>query len=261
MKRFLLPASAMVLGLSALVPVAQARDWSQVDLSIGAGVGFAPDYEGSDDYEVTGIPMIDLNWADTVILDMSGLKVNAISVENGESAFTAGPLLGYHGGRDDGDNDALRGLGDIDATVEGGGFVSYSHGPWMVDMAIRTDLGEGHEGTVADISAGYGWQFENGFSMATGVSTSWASEDYMSSFFGISRAQANRTRYNEYDAGGGFKDVGLWFNASYDLTENWSVGAQSGLTQLLGDAADSPIVDDEGSATQFMTGIGVSYKF
>lgn len=261
MKRYLLSASVLAVGLSALASAAQARDWSKFDFSVSLGAGFVPDYEGSDDYGGTAFPMFDLNWADTVTINMDGLKVNAISVENGKSAFSAGPLLTYNMGRGEDDNDALRGLGDIDPSIEVGGFVNYNYGPWQMDMSVRTDVNSAHKGTLADLSAGYGWEFEKGVSMATGVSTVWASDDYMQSYFGISTRQAARSAYSEYDAGAGFKNAGLWYEVSYDFDENWSIGAQSRLTQLLGDAADSPIVEDEGSATQFMTGIGVSYKF
>lgn len=262
MKRFLLSASALALTLTGLSGAPLARDWSKIEFSAGAIVGFGPDYEGSDDYEAVALPMIDLNWADTVLIDMDGLKVNALAVESGKSSFTAGPLIGYDMGRNEDDNDALRGLGDIDGSVEGGGFIAYEYGPWMADMVVKTDLGDGHGGTVAELSAGYGWRFQEGkISLATGLATSWASDDYMQSYFGIDTVQASNSAYSRHDAGAGFKDVGLWFKANYDFAEDWSVFALSRTSRLLGDAADSPIVEDEGSATQFSTGIGISYKF
>ncbi len=40
---------------------------------------------------------------------------------------------------------------------------------------------------------------------------------------------------------------------------DWNVTAIGGYTRLLNDDADSPIVDDVGSADQFFVGIAVSY--
>ncbi|WP_259780834.1 MipA/OmpV family protein [Aestuariispira ectoiniformans] len=261
MQRFLLSATALITGLSAFPMASYARDWSQVDFTLGIGAVYGPDYEGSDDYDFGPMPIIEVNWADTVVLGLDGLRVNAISVENGDSAFTAGPMLGYDGGRDEGDNDALRGLGDIDQTIEGGGFIDYSYGPWMANLTVRTDLGDGHDGTIAELSAGYGWHFENGVNLSTGVATSWASEKYMQSYFGVDSGQASRSGYQRYDAGAGFKDVTLNFNASYSFDENWNVFAISSVGRLIGDAADSPIVKDKGSETQFVNGVGISYSF
>ncbi len=50
-------------------------------------------------------------------------------------------------------------------------------------------------------------------------------------------------------------------NASYQWTEHWGVTGMIGVTRLVGDAADSPIVDDAGSATQGVAALGISYRF
>ena len=47
----------------------------------------------------------------------------------------------------------------------------------------------------------------------------------------------------------------------YALSDNWAITGQVGYARLLGDAADSPIVDDEGSANAFSAGIFVGYRF
>jgi outer membrane scaffolding protein for murein synthesis (MipA/OmpV family) len=45
------------------------------------------------------------------------------------------------------------------------------------------------------------------------------------------------------------------------LTENWSVMGRVGYARLLGDVADSPIVDREGSANAYEAGVFVGYRF
>jgi len=44
-------------------------------------------------------------------------------------------------------------------------------------------------------------------------------------------------------------------------TEHWGVTGTIGVRQLVGDAADSPIVKDAGSATQGMAAAGIVYRF
>lgn len=57
------------------------------------------------------------------------------------------------------------------------------------------------------------------------------------------------------------KDAGVTFDLDYNLTENWGLTGRLGYKRLLGDAADSPLVEDRGSADQLSTGLFVNYKF
>jgi outer membrane scaffolding protein for murein synthesis (MipA/OmpV family) len=78
---------------------------------------------------------------------------------------------------------------------------------------------------------------------------------------GVDADNARRSGFSTYDAGGGIKGIGLSMNAAYQWDEHWGVTGMIGLTQLVGDAADSPIVDDAGSATQGVAALGISYRF
>ena len=57
------------------------------------------------------------------------------------------------------------------------------------------------------------------------------------------------------------KDIGIGVSLDYNLTNNWIVSGTAAYSLLLGDAADSPIVDDRGSTSQFFLGALVNYKF
>ncbi len=52
---------------------------------------------------------------------------------------------------------------------------------------------------------------------------------------------------------GEFKDVGLHMIANYSFNSNWSLVGNLGYKRLVGDAEDSPIVDDAGSADQIFS--------
>ena len=79
--------------------------------------------------------------------------------------------------------------------------------------------------------------------------------------YGVTGMIAARSGLSTYDPDGGIKDVGVSVNAIYQWNEHWGVTGMVGLTQLVGDAADSPIVDDEGSATQGLFAAGLLYRF
>jgi outer membrane protein len=48
---------------------------------------------------------------------------------------------------------------------------------------------------------------------------------------------------------------------SYRFTEAWSLTGLAAYSRLFSQAADSPIVDDEGNENQFLAGLLVNYSF
>ena len=93
------------------------------------------------------------------------------------------------------------------------------------------------------------------------VGSTWADEDYMSSYFGIDGADAARSGLDQYSADEGFKDISFGGGISYRLFERVSISALASYTRLINDAADSPIVDDAGDENQFLAGALVNYTF
>jgi len=67
--------------------------------SLGAGLGIAPDYEGSDDY--TGVPMLyaHAQWASGRYVKLTGSKLVANIITH--DIFRFGPVANYRLGRDD----------------------------------------------------------------------------------------------------------------------------------------------------------------
>jgi outer membrane scaffolding protein for murein synthesis (MipA/OmpV family) len=90
------------------------------------------------------------------------------------------------------------------------------------------------------------------------IGTTWASDDYMESFFGIDAKQSANSGHKKYKAESGIKDVNISMTAGYPLTNRWRLGGKIEYKRLVGDAADSPIIDDK---NQFLAGFGLSYHF
>lgn len=236
------------------------KDW---DIRLGAGASYQPDYEGSDDYEVAPIPLVMVNYRDIVFLRGPMLGANLFTLQGPREGdkLQIGPLLRYQMGRDEGDNDALRGLGDIDAGAEVGAFITYRAGPWSTGLTVFRDVSDAHNGLTARAAAGYMHTFSPKLRLRSEVAATWADDNYTETFFGITAAQSARSGLRQYTAEGGFKDVGLTLDLDYSLTQNWGITGRLGFKRLLGDAADSPLVEDKGSANQFSTGLILSYRF
>ncbi len=231
-----------------------AGKWSIV---VGAGGAYAPDYEGSDDYEFQPFPFAAVVYDDLVFIEGTSVGVNLLKVDG----LKAGPIARYGVGRDEDDNDALDGLGDVDESVELGGFLKYEIGIWSAGLTVAQDVAGGHDGLVAEASTGIAVSLGDRMRSSLEASASWADSTYMEAYFGISPSQSARSGLDRFEAEGGFKDVGVTLGLDYMFTERIGLGGRAQYKRLLGDAADSPIVADEGSADQFLGGMFLTYRF
>ena len=128
-------------------------------------------------------------------------------------------------------------------------------------VEVLSDVGDTHEGTQISFGPSYSYSPTEKIRLGVSAEATYASDGYNETYFGIDADNASRSGLSQYDAEGGMKDVSVGVNATYLWDENWSATAVAGYTQLIGDAADSPIVEDEGSAGQGMVGVGISYRF
>ncbi|MEM6903381.1 MAG: MipA/OmpV family protein [Pseudomonadota bacterium] len=233
---------------------------------VGAGVGMAPEYEGSEDYDIIPLVVGRAGWNGFgVELRGLGAAVDLLPSRR----FDAGPVINFRGGRDDDvDNDVIARLREIDDAVEVGGFLRYNLDPSFLqddrlsfEIDILSDVSDTHDGVIAGIGAAYSWRPTEQLGVILDISTRYASSDYMETYFTVDAGNSALSGLPIFEADSGFKDVGLGATLTYDFGERWGALARLGYTQLLADAADSPIVDDEGSSSQFLAAIGITYRF
>ena len=224
------------------------RKWT---VSIGVAAGVSPDYEGSNDYEFGFGPNISASWRDTIFYKSKSLGANLIRKKN----LKAGLIATRATKRKEDDNDKLEGLGDVDSGIEVGGFVSYKTKPLRFKAEARQEVDSGHEGALVELSVGSDLPFVKPL-VYVELGTTWASDDYMENFFAIDSQQSSSSGLQRYNADAGFKDVNISISVGYPITNRWKIGATMEYKRLLGDAADSPIVDDK---NQFVAGLGLSY--
>lgn len=234
--------------------------WS---VSVGGGASYRPDYEGSDDYEVKGMPMLGISYRDFITLRGPALMIDLPRLSNGEWAdhLSFGPLVRFDPGREADDNLILRHLGDIDEGALAGLFVGYQFGPVELELTVAQDVTSRHEGMIAQVQAGYELMLTQRLRVQLEVSGTWSDEDYMQAYFGITAAQARASGLRECAVSSAVKDVGASASLHYLLTEHWRVTGRLAYRRLLGDAADSPLVEDEGSPNQASAMVFVSYQF
>ena len=276
-----------LLGFVALLPGGAAAqnlgvlNWTPgnfavTDARVGLGLGFAPDYRGSDDLVVVPLPSFSFSLGKIPIKNNQlGLEVNirpGFAEPAGGDILAYGPILRYDLGRNDGskvDDPIVALTTPVKSSFELGGFVEATvplgasgGAPTLLTarLSVVQGLNGGHEGALAEASIGVVKPLGR-WTIGAGLGTSAASDGYTRAYFGVSPGDAAKTGLAAYQPSGGFLDVGVSLFASYDVTDHWSVDALAGYTILLGDAADSPLVKDRGRAEQPFAGLGLTYRF
>ena len=103
--------------------------------------------------------------------------------------------------------------------------------------------------------AARGWRYALGPRMRFG------SSDFVDEYFSIDAAQSARTGLRQFDADGGLNSVGFGASAIIPQGRRMTVVLFSSYDRLLGDIADSPLVDRRGNANQFTVGASLSWRF
>jgi len=241
----------------------QPSDWAY---KIGAGVIVGPTYEGSKHYQAGPLPVAEISWRNAVSLSVTeGAKVVIRPLT--DKGFSVSGGIGYWQGRKEGvdkDNgDALRGLGTLSGNAVGKLGVEYQYKAITAGLNLARDIGGDRDGTTITVKGGYKIYQGQAFKVRTELSTTWADDNYMKGLFGITPEQARKSlkHYSVYDAQAGMKDVKIGVNASYDITSSVNLFAFAEAGRLLSDAADSPIVKNQGAENQFTTALGLVYHF
>lgn len=235
-------------------------------VTLGAGVFAKPVYEGSKEFEAMPAPFFDIRlFDDRVFLNLQdGIGANIL--KNG--GWRAGVAIGYGGGRQrDGgafsrSSDRLVGVPDIDGAAVGKIFGSYSFDPFSVEGAVRNRFAS-DGGVSVELGAKYHISPLPRLRVSLGPQVTWANKEYNQTFFGVSEqtARAARSQGNNltaYEPDAGFKDISFSVSGVYRLTDHWSVMGRAGVSQLIGPARKSPLVEEK---TQPNLGLGVMYKF
>ena len=114
---------------------------------------------------------------------------------------------------------------------------------------------------TASLSATYMLMPMDNLLVFVGPTVTWADDDYMQSYFGVTAAQARTSGYRAYSAGGGIKDVGVSMFVVSQISDHWVMSGLVGYSRLMEDAADSPLVAQQGDRDQYIGGLFFSYQF
>lgn len=248
-------ATALVL-LCCAAPLAAQEGPSRY--TVGLGLRYAPEYQGSGDMQARVLPFVSLNYG-IVTLGPERISLNwrpGSSNAQGYEGLTISGYLGYGGGRDAADM-GLAGFSDIDASVRVGLRASYVIG--VVDLYGQAEryLG-GSEGATMTLGAGTRFKVDDRLTLRFALSATFADDTYMDAYFGVTPEQAALNNVSVFDTSAGYQRFNATMSARYKLDRNWSLLGQLGYGGLAGSLSDSAVVEQ---GTAITSTVGVLYSF
>ena len=234
--------------------------------TLGLGIAYAPDYEGSDYY--TAVPLWNVRvgnlYHPETFVQVLGptLRSNLLPDDH----WRLGVSGRYQPDYDNVDNSQVQDIKDTEAdgllgVTLGYDFIAERGRDLALEADAQYDVLNGNGGIVTPRLR---WQspLSESLIVNAALSATWGSEDYMGNRFSINSGGAARSGLDEYDADTGFTNARVTGTVTYRFTDAWSlVGLAAVTAELLGDAADSPIVEDQGDDNQFLGALLVNYSF
>lgn len=229
------PASAQAFDSVQLNHAAPVTDGGTVGLVAAS----APEYLGSDERKAITLPMFSYQWANGWFAGMdNGVGYN----------FSKNPALQYglrltaDLGRRSGDIAALRGMGDVDAKPELGGFATYAAAEGLaLTGSVRWGSGQNSNGTVVDLGVGYSVALAAQWRLGSKLGVTLADSQHMQSYFGVDAQQAARSGYAAYRPEAGLRDARLGLSLTYLINPRTFVTAAVSGSALNDGAKNSPI--------------------
>ena len=247
--RPLLPAVTAAALLAAPL-TALAAPGDDLVVTLGGGGLVAPDWDGSSKYVLSPMPIVGVKF----------LRSPFTGQPTSDTGFGLAPSFRFLSKRSFGAGSALAGLPDVADAFEAGLTVDYTDTNFRAFATVRQGMG-GHHGQVAEIGIDGIVHPLPQLTLEAGPRLSFASTDYMKTYWGVSPATSLATGVPAYEPGGGYRGAGLGAKATWEIDPHWFVQAKAEWTHLADAAARSPVVKAEGRRDQFTVGLGVAWKF
>lgn len=251
----ILAAALLATAFAAPAAAQEGRGWT---VTAGMGAQMAPKYYGSEDYSLFPLPNFGLRREGAPMPFEAPDDSFGIGLLGQDSAFNIGPVGRLVARRDEDDVGAP--VGDVGLTVEVGGFAQVFLGE---NIRLRGELRQavsGHDGLVGDLAADFILRDGDDTIFSIGPRAHWADNGFHDAYFGVPVA-IPAAGLAAYDPGSGFYSVGARAGITQRLGRNWGLFGYAGYDRLIGDAADSPIVQVLGSRSQLSGGLGLFIEF
>lgn len=169
-------------------------------------------------------------------------------------------LLEFEPGRENAEDSALNGFPDVPDTVEFQVGYKQQLGPFTAEAIMQYDIQNRGKGTVGFVAVGYRNQSTDRLGLELRTDLSFADAEHMAIEVGISENTAQQTGYDAYSPSAGYKGATVAMGLEYAISLQFSLRSELSVEHYGSNMADSPLIRDEGTPTNYEALIGVIYE-
>ncbi|MEP0560127.1 MAG: MipA/OmpV family protein [Qipengyuania citrea] len=266
-------APAMAQNVEALPdgPDGEATVFDGNWFSIGAGAVYSASYDGSDDYVVSPIPIVQGKIGGVRISPRAGgAALDFVNDDSDGAKISAGVAARLNRNRASQIEDpVVLSYGELDTAFEVGPSVGISlpgllnpYDSLSFNNETLFDVAGAHDGTLVSPGVTYFTPVSRGAAISLSVSGSYVDDDYADYYYSVPAGGA----LPAYQADGGWDRVGVNLLTGVDLDGNLANGglaliAMGGYSRMLGDGKRTPFTSIRGDADQWMGALGIGYTF
>ncbi len=278
----LLPLLAIAFAVPAAAQTTDAPPPSGGDLGTSITLAVAgaivPDYEGSDDYDITPAPgAIGAIAGLPFQLIGNRLSIDLIPNQAGPGIdLQLGPtaVVNFNRSNLDSIEDLrVRALGELDTGIEVGayagigkvGVITSDYDRLSVSVSYRNDVNKASNGGIWTPSVSYLTPLSTKAAVGLFASAEHADDDYADYYFSVRPGQVAASGLPAFTAQGGWKNytIGALGTVALtgDLLHGFKLVAGGTYKRMLNDFGDSPITSIAGSKAQWLGAVGLAYTF
>jgi outer membrane protein len=233
-------------------PNVASESSSENHITIGAGAALLPEFQGSKNYFIQPVPVVDIEQGPFFVRLGDGIGINVIDTGNFKVGASVTALRGYDA------EDVPEGIGGLDDSFGGRGFVSATVGGVVATLSATMPFTGDAKGMIAEAELSYPVQVTDRLSIVPGLSATWADKKYLRRYYGVNAQQAAASVLAEYEPSSGFQDAGATLAINYRVTNHISLVAAAMVSYNFDRVANSPFTEQR---WQPIGVLGVAYRF
>ena len=229
---------------------------------VGAGVFYAPEYIGAKKNRFG--PAIYGEYQNKNGFFASTTRGIGFGTKVDDFSFSA--ALGYRAGREDSrdskslfSSDDLKGMGNISGSAIANLQAGTTFGPG-IKASFNANLALSHRENGNSYNFGLSAPVFQAAAdkVEVGGTLTYGDGKYNQTYFGVTPTQSTNSGYKAFTAKAGFSQAMATVAWTHVIDKNWSVRSAAGVSQVMGDAADSPLTKKKTSPILMTT---VNYAF
>lgn len=254
------------------------EDLARDSVTVGIAASYMTDYEGADHYSFFPLPgAIGSVGGHNFTVIGNRASVDLIRNQPGPRwDVQLGPIAVVNFNRNSRgaiNDPQVRALPKRGLAVELGGYVGIGktgvvtspYDKLSISVSYRHDVTGVHDSVIVAPTVNYMTPLSRKTAVALFVSAEHVGRRYMQTYFDVTPADSLASGLPVFSGRGGWKSwtagaIGT-VSISGDLLRGWKLVGGVTYRRMLGDAAQSPLVSDVGSANQWLGALGVAYTF